>query len=125
MTMAATREPEKRRTEQAKTKLEMRYARPWLYPLQLEAIFNPRDCNGAPARYSLIEAGTKTGKTIGCIAWLFEQAILGNPGNYWWLAPVSGQAAIAFTRMRTVYPREILGVKLTPTPTITLPGGQI
>jgi hypothetical protein len=52
--MTMVEAPEIRGTESTKT--ELRYARPWLYPLQLKAIFDPRDCNGALARYSLIEA---------------------------------------------------------------------
>lgn len=101
------------------------YTRPWLYPKQEHAIFYPRDVNGNPARFSLIEAGTKTGKTVGSIAWLFEQALLGPRGNYWWLAPVSSQAKIAYTRMKDSYPPDTFRALLTPTPTLTLPGGQI
>jgi hypothetical protein len=53
----------------------------------------------------MIEAATKTGKTVGCIAWLFEQAIFGKRGeNYWWIAPVYPQAQIAFRRMKIAYP---------------------
>ena len=52
-----------------------------------------------------LQAGTKTGKTVGCIAWLFEQALFGKKHqNYWWIAPVYGQAKIAFTRMKNAYP---------------------
>jgi phage FluMu gp28-like protein len=82
------------------------YKRPFLYRKQLEAIFEPKDVNGDPARYSFIEAATKTGKTIGCVAWLFEQAMLhGKPGqNYWWVAPVYPQAAIAYDRMKRAAP---------------------
>lgn len=101
------------------------YTRPWLYPKQEHAIFYPRDVNGKLARYSLIEAGTKTGKTVGSIAWLFEQALFGPRGNYWWIAPVSSQAKIAYTRMKDSYPTDFLKSLLTPTPTLTLPGGQI
>jgi hypothetical protein len=36
------------------------YQRPYLYPKQEAAIF-------APARYGVIEASTKTGKTVGCL----------------------------------------------------------
>ena len=33
--------------------------------------------------------------------WLMERAMSGKLGvNYWWVAPVSDQAAIAFSRMR-------------------------
>lgn len=81
------------------------YTRPLLYPKQEHAIFYPRDPSGEIARFSLIEAATKTGKTVGCIAWLFEQALFGNDGNnYWWIAPVYGQAKIAYSRMKRAYP---------------------
>ena len=71
-----------------------RYSRPWLYPKQLEAIF-------CPARYSVIEASTKSGKTVGCIIWLFEQALQGKAGNqYWWIAPIREQSKIAFKRLK-------------------------
>jgi hypothetical protein len=78
------------------------WVRPPHYPKQLEAIFNPKDVNGRPARYSIIEASTKAGKTRGCIAWLAEQAAInGGPGrNFWWVAPVYPQARIAYRRMK-------------------------
>lgn len=71
------------------------YVRPWTYPKQTQAIF-------CKERYGLIEASTKTGKTAGCILWLYEQALrTGRPGrNYWWVAPVSAQSLIAFRRMK-------------------------
>lgn len=76
-----------------------------LYPKQEHAIFYPRDSSGAIARFSFIEAATKTGKTVGCIAWLFEQALFAKDGNnFWWVAPVYKQAEIAFTRMKRAYP---------------------
>jgi hypothetical protein len=85
--------------------VDVTYERPWLYPKQEHAIFYPRDPSGALARFSLIEAATKTGKTVGCIAWLFEQALFGKAGqNYWWVAPVYVQANIAYTRMKRAYP---------------------
>lgn len=76
------------------------YVRPWLYPKQRDAIF-------CPERYGVIEASTKSGKTVGCIVWLFEQALLtGKPGrNYWWIAPVYSQAQIAYRRMLQSLPR--------------------
>ena len=65
-----------------------------LYPKQEAAIFDRR-------RISVIEASSKSGKTEGCIVWLMEMAMSGRLGvNYWWVAPVSAQAAIAFSRMR-------------------------
>jgi hypothetical protein len=48
--------------------VQYEYQRPWLYPAQERAIF-------CPARYAVIEASTKSGKTVGCIIWLLEQAI--------------------------------------------------
>lgn len=77
------------------------YVRPWLYQKQLEGIFNDK-------RYSVIEASTKSGKTVGCIVWLTEKAILeGAPGkHYWWVAPVSDQADIAFRRMKMSLPQD-------------------
>lgn len=92
---------------------------PPLYPRQRAAIY-------APERYSLIEASTKCGKTMGCMVWLLDQAWThGQPGrNYWWVAPIFDQAAIAFKRIR-------LGLRVTPAPpdinltsrTIELPNG--
>lgn len=66
-----------------------------MYPKQLDAIFTP-------ARYSVIEASTKSGKTFGCLCWLFEQAILDRRegGRYWWVAPSAEQARIGFRRLR-------------------------
>lgn len=54
----------------------------------------------------MVEASTKTGKTHGCIVWLTEQALLfGKPGrNYWWVAPISQQADIAFRRLKRALP---------------------
>jgi len=69
------------------------FVRPRLYPKQLEAIY-------APERYSLIEASTKSGKTVGCMVWLAEQAWLGKPGHeFWWIAPIYEQARIVFRRL--------------------------
>src|SRR3954452_20735741 len=73
---------------------EFDWERADLYPKQEAAIFEPK-------RISVIEASTKSGKTEGCIVWLMEMAMSGKNGaNYWWVAPVSTQASIAFGRMR-------------------------
>jgi hypothetical protein len=47
-----------------------------------------------------------THNTHAAIAWLFEKALIeGKPGrNYWWVAPVSAQAEIAFRRMKQAIP---------------------
>lgn len=79
---------------------EFKYRRPWLYEKQLSAMFNPLDLDNNPARYSMIEATTKAGKTVSALVWLGEQALLnGGPGrNFWWIAPVYAQTKIAFRR---------------------------
>lgn len=99
--------------------IQVEYRRPPLYQKQLDAIFDPR-------RFSCIEASTKAGKTVGCIAWLVELAMLGpgNGANYWWVAPVSGQADIAFTRCQRFLPRGTYGTNRT-LKTIVLINGAI
>lgn len=97
---------------------ELEYDRPPLYPKQLAAIYDPH-------RYSLIEASTKAGKTSGCISWLVEQALGGEEGhNYWWVAPVSDQALIAFRRMMRSLPGDMFTANIS-LKTITLVNGAI
>lgn len=70
------------------------FVRPSLYGKQLEAIY-------APERYSVIEASTKSGKTVGCMCWLAEQACLGKPAHeFWWIAPIYEQARIVYRRLK-------------------------
>ena len=70
------------------------YQRPWLYPVQLAALF-------CPERYAVCEASTKSGKTVGALIWLLERAVMGKAGrNYWWCAPIYPQAKIAFRRLK-------------------------
>ncbi len=71
------------------------YQRPKLYKLQSEAFFND-------FRYAWIEGSTKSGKTVSCMAWIVEEAIfLGKEGReFWWVAPVSSVASIAFKRLK-------------------------
>lgn len=70
------------------------FVRPWLYEKQERAIYDP-------ARYVVIEASTKSGKTVGCLVWLIEQAMLGSGGqNFWWVAPSYGQTKIAYRRAK-------------------------
>lgn len=74
--------------------MQITYNRPPLYPKQAAFVDDP-------ARYTLIEASTKVGKTVSCIIWLFEEAVKGKDGdNYWWVAPVYQQAKIAFRRLK-------------------------
>ena len=94
------------------------YDRPPLYPKQQAAIFDPH-------RYSVVEASTKSGKTIGCIIWLVEQALGGKEGqNYWWVAPVSGQADIAFRRAMLAVPRDMVRANIS-IKTLTLLNGTV
>lgn len=101
---------------------EIVYKRPPLYAKQAAAMFDPR-------RIAIIEASAKSGKTVGCIIWLYEQAMMGKPGqNYWWVAPVTLQARIAFNRMRQHFldqdGRSIFAVNLSDH-TLTTPKGTI
>ena len=97
---------------------QVEYMRPQMYKQQLDAIF----CD---ERYSVIEASTKSGKTFGCICWLIEQAMLPKVqnANYWWVAPVSVQARIAFTRTKNYLPEAIRLVNESRM-TITLANGS-
>ena len=84
----------------------------------------------APTKNAIIEATSKAGKTVGCIVWLYEQAIsshgsfyvdaagifqstTGERSNkegfyYWWVAPISAVAKIAYRRMkRFIQPAEL------------------
>lgn len=107
-------------------KPEIEYRRPKLYPKQLAAMFDPRDVDNNPARYSFIEATTKAGKTVSGMAWLFEQAWMhGGPGrNYWWVAPVYAQAHIAFGRLKRGTPPELFKAN-NQNLTITLANGSV
>jgi hypothetical protein len=61
-----------------------------------------KDILHSDARFTITEAGTKTGKTFSHIYWLFRQAHeyrVGEGHNYWWVAPVYQQAKIAYNRM--------------------------
>jgi len=99
--------------------VKKKYHRPKLYPKQHAAIFDPH-------RYSFIEATTKAGKTAGCIAWIVEQAIgakrIGQ--NYWWVAPVSDQALIAFRRCMRAIPKNMFTANIS-LKTITLFNGAV
>lgn len=95
------------------------YVRPWMSDYQLEAIFRAE-------RYGIVEASTKSGKTVACLVWLLEQAMQGRRGqNFWWTAPVSSQAEIAFERMKLGIPRALYEAVSSPTPKITLANGAV
>lgn len=74
--------------------IKIPYTRPPMYEKQQAFV-------DSPARYTIVEASTKTGKTIACLIWLFEQAIKGKSGdNFWWVAPVYVVAGIAYSRLK-------------------------
>jgi phage FluMu gp28-like protein len=73
---------------------------PPLYPKQYLAIFDP-------SRHCFIEASTKAGKTVGCIIWQFNECTL-KVGHHWWVAPVYGQARIAFERAKQYIPDQAI-----------------
>lgn len=70
---------------------------PTLYPKQAAAFFNA-------SRYSITEASTKAGKTLGCIVWQATQVMRDRRKmNHWWVAPVYPQAAIAYRRAKEMF----------------------
>jgi hypothetical protein len=87
---------------------EITYQRPNLTNYQQKILDDP-------ARFTITEAGTKTGKTVSHIIWLFEQALLLKPGQFvWWVAPVYQQAEIAFRRMKAyIQPPELYSCNAT------------
>lgn len=94
------------------------YVRPNLYPKQRAFLYTP-------ARYSITEASTKSGKTVGCMAWITEQAALGADGqNYWWVAPTMDVARIAFRRLKRAIPRAFYSTNETVC-TISLVNGAV
>lgn len=70
--------------------MKTRVILPTLYPAQHAAIFSE-------ARYSLIEASTKAGKTFGCMIWQMSR-VLSVPGEHWWIAPTKDVSGIAYKR---------------------------
>lgn len=69
----------------------------------------------APTKHAIIEATSKAGKTVGCLVWIYEQALSDLPGRpnkdgcyYWWVAPILAVSKIAYRRMkRFIRPREL------------------
>jgi len=83
------------------TATKITYRRPPLYPKQKAALFDS-------ARYSVIEASTKSGKTYAALVWLTEQAMTGRVGrNYWWIAPIFAQTKIAYRRLKRALPQSV------------------
>lgn len=102
---------------------DIAYERPYLYPKQQKAIFSGK-------RWATCEASTKSGKTQGAIVRLIEWGLFGNgrtpvlPGqNYWWVAPVSAQAGIAYERIKSNLTTGTFTKRDSPIPTINLVNG--
>lgn len=94
----------------------LEYTRPPLYAKQREAIF-------CAERYAVVEASTKSGKTVGCLAWLIEQALHGRRGqHYWWVAPIYSQAKIAYRRAKSGLPHQLVTANESEM-TLLLPSG--
>ena len=85
--------------------IDIRYKR----PANIKAYKKQCEFIDAPERFTIVEATTKAGKTVGCIIWLFEMALNGKDGdNYWWVAPTYTIAKIAYRRMkRFIKPKSI------------------
>ena len=80
------------------------------------------DC---PERFAVVEASTKAGKTASMIIWLFEQALQGRDGQeFWWVAPIYGQAEIAFSRMKRQVTAPRFFVENQTALSLTLPTGS-
>lgn len=95
------------------------YKRAPMYPKQEEALFTD-------ARYGVVEASTKSGKTVGCLVWLDEQAVLrgGRNRNFWWIAPTFSVTRIAYRRLKYMLPDQ--GYEFNETHmTITYPNGSV
>lgn len=97
----------------------VKWVRPKLYPKQEKAFFGPE-------RIGTCEASTKSGKTHAAMVWLLEMALLGGAAgrNYWWVAPVYGQAKIAYRRLKRAIPTALRKCNDTEM-TITLLNGAV
>lgn len=87
-----------------------------LYEAQHEAVYHP-------ARYVVIEASTKAGKTHGCLTWQLSRVLM-DAGIHWWVAPVYAQAKIAYSRAQKMIPRQLRKLNQTEL-SITLVNGSI
>ncbi len=67
---------------------------PDLYPAQYRAMYDP-------ARISVIEASTKSGKTVGAMRWITHLSMADKqPRDWWWIAPFHRTAEIPYRRMK-------------------------
>jgi hypothetical protein len=95
MTVSDRVAPRRRAPGRRRRPKTVEWQRPYYYPAQSAFLLDP-------ARFVMVEASTKTGKTSGCIAAQTEDVLfLGAAGrSFWWVAPVYGQAEIAYNRLR-------------------------
>ncbi len=99
--------------------LSINYTRPFVYAYQRSFMDNPE-------RFTVVEGATKIGKTAPMIIWLFEQALQGKRGNrFWWVAPIFGQAKIAFERMKRQVSVRGFFIANETNLTLTLPNGTV
>lgn len=99
--------------------VNLEFTRPYLYPKQFAAIYDQH-------RLSLIEASTKAGKTSGAITWILEKALGGATGqNFWWVAPVSDQAKIAFRRSMLALPQDLYTANLSDKYLVLINGAMV
>jgi hypothetical protein len=68
----------------------------------------------------------KSGKTVGCLVWIIEQALLqGRRGDqFWWVAPVDTQAHMAFRRAKDMLTPKACSASESRQ-TIRLPNGAV
>ena len=99
---------------------EVIYQRPALYPKQEDALFTA-------SRWGVVEASTKSGKTVGCICWIVEQAILngGSGRNFWWIAPVNSVSKIAYRRLKRFLPDTVGWTSNDTEQTVTFEHGSV
>ncbi|MDG3582041.1 terminase large subunit domain-containing protein [Galbibacter pacificus] len=80
------------------------------------------------ARFRIVLASTKCGKTFSCIWYLFEQAHKSDVkegDNFWWVSPTYSQSKIAFKRMkRKVIKSKVYSINESNL-TITCPNGAV
>lgn len=101
--------------------MNLNIVRPNLAPYQQQFLYNK-------ARFTVTESSTKAGKTFAHIWWIYERAHEDwNRSNYnhWWVAPVSSQSKIAFTRLKVKLERTGLYKINESNMTITCPNGAM
>lgn len=74
-------------------------------PIKLPPLYiKQRDAFFTPSRYSVTEASTKAGKTVGAIVWQAEQVLEDTmQRQHWWIAPIYKQAKIAWRRAARMF----------------------